>query len=360
MQGFSPENLIQNYVPAFSQQPEGVIRREIRPGKKLEVPFFMREWVLDQANDSHQRLTFDIATEAILILNRQWLLFSEYGFLVSPNLKLIGESFSFPEKQEVEKHIRKAFQRSGDILRREHIAGPVCVFSNVGYANYYHVLTELLPRLEIFAMFAGKAKLLVMEDSPDYVWQMLSAFGIPETSIVRQRADSVYSADALITLPWGMNFIDHRFDYLRRVLDVGISKPDLPQRKLYITRRKASARNVLNEADIEPILNNYGVELIETEGMSFDAQRELFAQASHIIGPHGAGLANMLLMPHIQVMEIRPANYSNDCMLHLALASGATGYHLFRSAVSRNQEKHLNMYVDAKAFERELAVFLEG
>jgi hypothetical protein len=64
-------------------------------------------------------------------------------------------------------------------------------------------------------------------------------------------------------------------------------------KKIYISRSDAKIRRITNEVEIGNLLTSqFGFEIHSLTGMKFSDQVALFASASIIVGPHGAGLAN--------------------------------------------------------------------
>lgn len=68
-------------------------------------------------------------------------------------------------------------------------------------------------------------------------------------------------------------------------------------RRIYVSRRDAHSRRLLNEGDVIALLERNGFEAVTLTGMNVREQIKLFASASHVIGPHGAGLGNVLFCP---------------------------------------------------------------
>lgn len=85
-------------------------------------------------------------------------------------------------------------------------------------------------------------------------------------------------------------------NFLRKQLNGGAVER-AGRRRLYITRRQAGRRRVVNESELEPLLLSHGFEIVETEHLTFRQQIELFADAEIVIGPHGAGLSNLAFAP---------------------------------------------------------------
>ncbi|MEA5620785.1 glycosyltransferase family 61 protein, partial [Cronbergia sp. UHCC 0137] len=81
--------------------------------------------------------------------------------------------------------------------------------------------------------------------------------------------------------------------------------PEIEQNRIYISRQKATSRRVLNETLLEPLLNEYGFQVLICEQLSLAEQIRLFSNTEAIVGPHGAGLANIMYPQHkISIGEI--------------------------------------------------------
>ena len=93
---------------------------------------------------------------------------------------------------------------------------------------------------------------------------------------------------------------------------------------LYISRRNARARHIVNEKAVLQALKPLNVEPLVLENNSFARQVDLFGAARVVIAPHGAGLTNMLWMrPGSRVIEVRrEQDAHNNCYFTLAAALG--------------------------------------
>jgi capsular polysaccharide biosynthesis protein len=90
----------------------------------------------------------------------------------------------------------------------------------------------------------------------------------------------------------------------------GRARPAPHRGAVFISRREASKRRLLNEDELEAALTPLGVTFIAAGGLSLSDQIEIFSGASLIIGAHGAGLANLLFAPPgATVLEIFPPSY---------------------------------------------------
>lgn len=103
--------------------------------------------------------------------------------------------------------------------------------------------------------------------------------------------------------------------------DGGGSQP--VQRRIYLDRRAASTRTLMNEAELVSTLAGQGIQPVRMEGLSLAEQARLMRQAELIVAPHGAGLANLVFArPGTSVLELMPSATLNWCYRHLAAVCG--------------------------------------
>jgi capsular polysaccharide biosynthesis protein len=332
---------------------EQLHKQIVRESRVAKTEFTLRKHTTEELLEQQKRTTFNLNKELVYVLDNRWKVCSEFGFIVSPDGNIITESFSFPDEHEARKYLKKTIENQTS-SEHKHIDGAAFVFTNVGFDNYYHALSELLPRLEWYLPFQLKAKLLVMKDSPDFVLNALSMLGVSESDIIWQEPGFSYSADALITLPYGLNFIPERFQFLRQKLLQPVDSIQ-KERKIYIPRPLNYIRSISNEEELIPVLKEYGFEIVDTEKLSLEEQISVFSETSHIAGPHGAGLTNILWQDVPNLLEIRPRDYNNQCFEHLALALGARNLSVLEAETE--DPKRLSMNVDVDTFAEELAHF---
>lgn len=79
-------------------------------------------------------------------------------------------------------------------------------------------------------------------------------------------------------------------------LFVGLRRPVTPSapRLIYCNRGHAGRRGIINEPELESALVEIGFTTVSPGSMSFDQQRDVFANARLIVGAHGAALTNMV------------------------------------------------------------------
>jgi len=95
-------------------------------------------------------------------------------------------------------------------------------------------------------------------------------------------------------------------DFQRRVAAMYATSAGPLRRRLFVARR-GPTRMIHNLAQVQARLSTFGFETVYLEGMSVRDQILLFQSADFVIGPHGAGLANLLFcQPETKVIELTP------------------------------------------------------
>jgi len=92
--------------------------------------------------------------------------------------------------------------------------------------------------------------------------------------------------------------------FIRRRLRLDFSAT--PTRRIYVRRKDARWRRLINEAEIVEVLGRFGFEDVDPGAMSLDEQIELAASAQIIVGVFGAGMNLLLFAPEgTPVVELK-------------------------------------------------------
>jgi len=130
--------------------------------------------------------------------------------------------------------------------------------------------------------------------------------------------------------------------------------------RLYVSRADADRRQVVNENKVVSLLEKYGFESIEPGQYSFDNQVQLFAEADMIVGPHGAGLSNMIYSEDAKILELMTKE-SGEHYFVLANECGHS-YDLLQcepKSVAEIHPRYRDMYVDMHSLENKLKCLLD-
>ncbi len=128
--------------------------------------------------------------------------------------------------------------------------------------------------------------------------------------------------------------------------------------RLYISRRKAKHRKVINDGDIEPYLQSLGFEPVLLESLTVAEQALAFQAAKIVVAPHGAGLTNLVFCrPDTVVIEIFSPSYINCCYWALSNWIGARYCFLLGSGEREREDLFAlgeDIHVDTNALEKVL------
>ncbi|WP_207462028.1 glycosyltransferase family 61 protein [Azospirillum sp. SYSU D00513] len=208
------------------------------------------------------------------------------------------------------------FTDFGSLAMDDYVAEPVVAIQKGGFANYALWLTECLPRAFIASRLLGGAKPKIMLRTArmpsraimDRCLKTLAMIGIEQNDIIirNNRWDRVADLYVpIVTDPRLQRRVSPAFaECIAALLEHQGLRPK-PWRKIYVSRRDASIRRVSNEEALMEALAPHGFELICPGDLSFEDQIKVFSEAEIVVGPHGAGMANVAFMtPGTKVVEI--------------------------------------------------------
>jgi capsular polysaccharide biosynthesis protein len=168
-----------------------------------------------------------------------------------------------------------------------------------GMGQYYHDTIDFLGTLAI-ADTVGKAAglpLVVNDELAPFQQELLALLGYRDDELIRVKAEEGVRFERLVVSTRavrGGRWIDPilpRWFRSRLVHD----RRDSPRfRKLYVSRKGTARRRVENEEAFYELLAREGYELVQPELLSVRQQIDLFAEATHVVGPSGAALTNII------------------------------------------------------------------
>jgi hypothetical protein len=199
---------------------------------------------------------------------------------------------------------------AGGIISEED--SPAIFIFKAGTANYGHILVEMLPKLEnVFQIFDEPVRLLVPPLAGSLVAQLhgLVARLYPGKFIIQAMSAPIMRVRELI---YAGPVSKHNARKSRTLLRFAervrsLVTPSRPER-LYVSREGHSNRRMLNEAEVRACFETHGYRAVRPETLTLLQQAELFASASGVAGPLGAGLSNIVFArPGVNVVMIDPS-----------------------------------------------------
>lgn len=221
---------------------------------------------------------------------------------------------------------------------RFHVDGTITTIGDLWPLNYYHKFVDMVPKLYGLHQEAleDREMTLVLDnrfDEEDLA--IIQALLPEEVSVQRLPSMRRVECDEYVHLP-RLSVPSHKpcknlsqlgglpREYIRfcrkqlsKTFGIHFGDAD-PDRRIFISRANASKRRMINEEGVANFLETLGFEHVALEEKSLLNQIELFAEASVVVGQHGAGLTNLLYVPSgASVVEVfsspnaTPPHYSS-------------------------------------------------
>jgi Glycosyltransferase 61 len=226
--------------------------------------------------------------------------------------------------------LRQGYLENNGILDKirlpnpKHYSGAACVLGTLGADNYYHWMLDIMPRLSLLEQHEElqSIPLIVPKQLKPFQKESLQMAGVSSERIIEFdgsfcQVDKLYYLSSL-----GDTGNPSPYDVLslrKLFLDKHAYSQPPSSEYLYITRRDAKYRRILEEQKLTEYLQSIGFEVVCLSDLSFAEQIQKFNRAKIIIAPHGAALANMVFAPeNAQIIELFPEDYINGCFWALA------------------------------------------
>ena len=220
-----------------------------------------------------------------------------------------------------------------------------------GTANYGHWLIDDLPRtaglgtlraeagsrpIRIWISDAGEAMNTVRIESIDRV---CIPFGPVEVRVAR--LDCIFDFKRLhYVTPVSYHPVLKSPDAIRWLAEHFTG--GAPSLKLFVTRRTNRGRELVNSDAVRTKLEAIGFQTVETDGMSFGEQTELFARALIVVGCMGASMTNCVFAPPgAKLLYLAPAGWLEPFYWDLAAVCGHDYSVLFGVPTSRGVVAHM-------------------
>lgn len=268
---------------------------------------------------------------------------SKLQFNLKPSLKSLGKSY-----------LRSLFSLL-KLRKKTHFIDALYV-SNSGSNNFFHWFLDVLQKIECLQQLNKNTSLdrypiiIPYRLNSSYVQLTLKAFNI---KFYNQNKDELITVENLIFLPDAAPTGNYRKELVlllqKRLRKLWISKNPTTTdvKRIYITRKNAKIRRIVNENDIYPLLEQNGFHIIDFDLLGFERQVELAIDCEILISLHGAGLTHMLWMRNAgKVLEIRARGDAiNNCYFSLASDLDHAYHYCFADKICPQQSTQVSDFV---------------
>lgn len=171
-----------------------------------------------------------------------------------------------------------------------------------GFNNIGHWLFNHLAKLVFYKNSFGKLKFFISDvGMPIKFVDYLKFFGISQDQIVFLESDVLYRSEKIYhpMMPWHADifgnvlFLPQALKFLREKLTNCEYKPT---KNIYIPRKNANWRKILNESELIELLSKFDFEIIYPENMSLEEQITIGSQTKNLITGFGAAINFFIFM----------------------------------------------------------------
>jgi capsular polysaccharide biosynthesis protein len=215
--------------------------------------------------------------------------------------------------------LRKVRRPISWLARR--IDGPVLPLGGRGTGNRGHFLCEHLPRVLLAREHLGAGFPLKMLVTPDHAsWQAeyLARLGEEPENVIEGSRGTVFCPEAwfvpnLSPTERADLYEPEIYREIARRFKRGL-EPRRRDRRLFITRKDAPSRRLLNEDEVFAALRGTypDLERVSLAGMSLQDQIALFAEARVVVGPHSQAFRNLLYCEGALSLQLVPGHRAPD------------------------------------------------
>jgi hypothetical protein len=187
------------------------------------------------------------------------------------------------------------------------ITEPCFLGFNSGHTNYAHWLTDNLIYLYVYVTRLKPlgVKIVLPDTLLGFAKETLEIMGIEDNDIVWAGGEVLVFDELNFTDTVYFGEIPAIYSdavaYLKgRALSIGPTQ--VKNRLVYISRRDATSRPLINNDDLEKQLLSLGFEVVVTGQLNLIEQISLFSNTNIVVGQHGAGLINAIFCPERSVL----------------------------------------------------------
>lgn len=299
--------------------------------------------------------SYDVERPFVCELHRGWLINATDPFVLTRNRELVMETekplfgprdidtpadtpfhkrTEYSERTPSERMVQlcRGYVQARDWFNEE--AQFESVFPLIRRApSYAHWMVDQLPTVRGLKRYQAATDrdptVLIEPDPPDWILETLSLVGVDNPvpfDMSVAKTDRLIVSSCRESVPRNQSVYEpsrEDIDWLTGEMKsrVSASSTDYPDR-IYISRENLSGRgrDVTNREELHSVLKEFDIEVFTPETLSIAEQIRLYGSANLIVGPHGAGLTNMIFAEDASVVELLSTRY--PMYQHLAQVSG--------------------------------------
>lgn len=207
---------------------------------------------------------------------------------------------------------------------------------DINEGGYSHLYEDLLPRLHMAEAAGIDLGRLTAVVAASLAARPYMRFVLERHPLVRRLAGVHLQADRFVHARQAVFADPHRLAlgepvFGAMVAGLGAMAAELPSEgpeRVFLSRARTRRRSLRNDAEIAAFLARFGYLRVDADALGFADQIRLFRGVRHLVGIHGAGLANILYrsegpMTLFEIHSPGAPRFGANCHYHaMAVAMG--------------------------------------
>lgn len=247
------------------------------------------------------------------------------------------------------------------LIRKYRVDSRVLVTDYYSY-NYYHWFAETLPRICYLAMknVANTILLPSTYKKYNYIFESLEMFPELNFEFMSDNSKAVIGNTTWVSQagkPYQFNTPLMQVYKDRASGCYNKTELESTNSLIFINRKKASRRKLINESEVLAMFKRYNFEIIDFEDYPWEKQIEICRHTSVIAGIHGAGLTNVIFCPdRAIVFELQKKTKFASCFFRLSNAIGAEYFTQYSIEAADTTESEVSSDIKMDLSELELNI----
>lgn len=231
-----------------------------------------------------------------------------------------------------------------------------------GWNNYYHWMTEILPRVALLQKTNTNYDLLYIAPlNYRYQKDTLEVLGInlektiiakPKTHIKPKKLIFPSQPARSCAIPlWVIQFLQETFLKDYKIKD--------GKKRIFISRENSAIRHIINENEVFILLEPFGFEKVYMEKLSVIEQAQIMRESEYIISTHGAGMTNILFAQKGTIVIELIQELVDECFCDLCQTAELEYYGIKTKRIPALSQEHIdiryrNTFIDIDQFKTDL------
>ncbi|WP_170938296.1 DUF563 domain-containing protein [Halorubrum sp. Hd13] len=171
--------------------------------------------------------------------------------------------------------------------------------------NYYHWSVECLLRVRLLEQYGDRTgtypTLLVPNKRPSWIDESLEL--INYTGDIAGLKSGVVDVEKLV-VPTFPDPIPQECAWIQDRMREQVTTSGEQNQRVFVARQDATVRRIANRDAVQQVFDRYNIDTYLLGELSVKEQISLFSDAEVVVGPHGAGLTNILYGSDLTVIEL--------------------------------------------------------